>query len=123
VITVSSHPVGLTLLEGQPAVFGVSGTATSGAVTYEWRRNGFSLVGIGGYTGAMTNTLTLLSATQGDSQNAYDVVITSPEGCKVSSRPAGLWVKKACPVDFDNSGARTVDDIFVFINAWFAGCP
>lgn len=29
----------------------------------------------------------------------------------------------ACPGDFDNSGTRSVDDIFIFLAAWFAGCP
>jgi uncharacterized membrane protein len=28
-----------------------------------------------------------------------------------------------CPADFDNNGSRTIDDIFVFINAWFAQDP
>jgi hypothetical protein len=27
-----------------------------------------------------------------------------------------------CRVDFDGSGAVNIDDIFIFLNAWFAGC-
>jgi hypothetical protein len=30
---------------------------------------------------------------------------------------------KACPADFDGSGALAVADIFIMLNAWFAGCP
>lgn len=30
---------------------------------------------------------------------------------------------RACPGDFDLDGSRTIDDIFIFLNAWFAGCP
>jgi hypothetical protein len=26
-----------------------------------------------------------------------------------------------CPADFDHSGQVTIDDIFIFLNAWFAG--
>lgn len=29
----------------------------------------------------------------------------------------------ACPADFDRDGSRTIDDIFVFINAWFVDGP
>jgi hypothetical protein len=29
----------------------------------------------------------------------------------------------ACPADFDQNGSANVDDIFVFLNAWFTGCP
>jgi hypothetical protein len=32
------------------------------------------------------------------------------------------WFADAPDADFDASGTRTVDDIFVFLNAWFAGC-
>jgi hypothetical protein len=28
-----------------------------------------------------------------------------------------------CPSDFSGDGHSTVDDIFVFLNSWFAGCP
>jgi hypothetical protein len=30
---------------------------------------------------------------------------------------------QTCPADFDQNGQRTIDDIFIFINAWFQGCP
>jgi hypothetical protein len=30
---------------------------------------------------------------------------------------------KACPADFNNSGAVNIQDIFDFLTAWFAGCP
>jgi hypothetical protein len=29
----------------------------------------------------------------------------------------------ACPADFNNSGAVSVQDIFDFLAAYFAGCP
>lgn len=29
----------------------------------------------------------------------------------------------ACPADFDHSGGLSVQDIFDFLGAWFAGCP
>jgi hypothetical protein len=33
------------------------------------------------------------------------------------------YTANACPADFDCSGVRTIDDIFVFINAWFSADP
>lgn len=29
----------------------------------------------------------------------------------------------ACPADFNNSGGVSVDDLFMYLNAWFTGCP
>lgn len=36
----------------------------------------------------------------------------------------GFWPTRVrtCLADFDTSGAVTVQDIFDFLNAWFAGC-
>lgn len=36
--------------------------------------------------------------------------------------PEHLCSRFVCMVDFDGSGSLTVQDIFGFINAWFAGC-
>lgn len=32
-------------------------------------------------------------------------------------------ITRYCPADFDLSGTRSVDDIFIFINAWFVNDP
>jgi hypothetical protein len=32
-------------------------------------------------------------------------------------------VNACCKADFDGSGQLAVQDIFDFLNAWFAGCP
>lgn len=29
----------------------------------------------------------------------------------------------ACPADFNGSGSQTIDDLFLYLNAYFAGCP
>lgn len=33
-----------------------------------------------------------------------------------------LWFAGDARADFDRSGTRDIDDIFVYLNAWFAGC-
>jgi hypothetical protein len=32
-------------------------------------------------------------------------------------------VNTTCPADFNHAGGLTVQDIFDFLAAWFAGCP
>lgn len=51
-------------------------------------------------------------------------VLTSKSKC------AGVWKinttctpNPCCPVNFSGSGIVSVDDIFLFLNAWFRGCP
>lgn len=49
-------------------------------------------------------------------------------GLTVAMRPAGLWWDipvgaRGCPTDMDGNGYRTIDDIFMFLNEWFVGCP
>jgi hypothetical protein len=51
-------------------------------------------------------------------------VLTSKSKCQ------GTWKinttctpNPCCPVNFSGSGTVSVDDIFIFINAWFRGCP
>ncbi len=39
----------------------------------------------------------------------------------VDGAQAYVVVGSTCAVDFNNDGARTIDDIFVYLNAWFAG--
>lgn len=63
--------------------------------------------------------------------------LTTQIGCLVAQvgQPQGRWLgpgtactpagvpNACCLVDFDGSGQRSVDDIFIFLAAWFAGCP
>jgi hypothetical protein len=39
------------------------------------------------------------------------------------SPPRAGGANVCCAADVDNSGVRTVDDIFIFLNVWFAACP
>lgn len=70
----------------------------------------------------LTPTLVLSYASLPDNGSAFDCVATN--SCSASqSNPAGLSVAWACPADFDHSGKVTVQDLFEFLEAWFAGCP
>jgi hypothetical protein len=37
--------------------------------------------------------------------------------------PAGVTGTPCCRADFDHNGAITLQDLFGFLNAWFAGSP
>jgi hypothetical protein len=42
---------------------------------------------------------------------------------EVSSCGTGATTATCCFADYDHNGARTIDDIFVYLNAWFAASP
>ena len=44
-------------------------------------------------------------------------------GVGTSCTPLPGGTNPCCPADFDNSGALSVQDIFNFLQSWFAGCP
>jgi hypothetical protein len=63
--------------------------------------------------------------------------LTTQPGCLVSQigQPLGRWLgagsicspagspNVCCTADINGSGAGDIDDIFIFLNQWFAGCP
>jgi hypothetical protein len=72
--------------EGQTATFGVAATS-SGAVTYQWKRDG---VDIGGATAA---TYTTPATVLGDDGAAFTCAVTNAAGT-TTSNPATLTVNK-----------------------------
>ncbi len=40
----------------------------------------------------------------------------------INLNDAGTFVSFTCPADFDANGRWEIDDIFVFLNAWFSSC-
>ncbi len=57
----------------------------------------------------------------GDS-SGYDCVVSSACGTATTDA-AALTVLNCCPADFNGNGERSPQDIFAFLNAYFAGCP
>lgn len=53
----------------------------------------------------------------------YTLRVNSTDCTGSASQSAVLAVKPRCRTDFDDNGARNLDDVFMFLNAWFAGCP
>jgi hypothetical protein len=66
-------------------------------------------------------TLTITGLTQAD---AGRYTLRYQTGCGTASQDAILAVTSSgCPADFNNSGAKDVQDVFDFLAAWFAACP
>lgn len=104
-----------------------------GGLAYQWLRNGFPLVNGGGgaspgggivfnATGTITTTqplqLTLQFPRPSDAGN-YSIRLTNACGTRTSASTFA----RICLADFNGGGAVTVQDIFDFLNAWFASDP
>jgi hypothetical protein len=55
----------------------------------------------------------------GSDNGSYDVVVSDAGGCTTSESV----VFRYCPGDLDCSGVITFNDLFGFLNAWFANDP
>ncbi len=114
--TIVQEPASTAVCSGSSAVFNVVAGGT-GPFTYEWRRNGSPLIDDGVIIGAMTDTLTILTATA----NASIDVVVSNSGGSVTSNAALLSV--GGPADFNYNGRVTSADFFMFIAAWVEDRP
>lgn len=68
-------------------------------------------------SGAADYAMTISNVHSGDRNFYYYVVATSSCGATTSLQAA----LRMCPGDFNCSGSATVQDIFDFLNSWFAG--
>ncbi|MCC6323144.1 MAG: VCBS repeat-containing protein [Phycisphaerales bacterium] len=118
--TFSAPPISRSVVVGQAAVFTI-GTATN-ADTIRWRRNGVPLNNGGGISGVTTPTIAINNTTPADSGSIFDCILTNPCGT-TTTNSVSLLVTPACPADFNTSGTVSVQDIFDFLSAYFAGCP
>lgn len=90
-ITISAQPTNQYFWNGHPAVFSVTASATSGALTYQWQKKGVTegarWANISGATSATYSTTnTLVDA---DDRTSFRVVIGSSSGAvKVTSDAA-----------------------------------
>ncbi|NJM79585.1 MAG: immunoglobulin domain-containing protein [Flavobacterium sp.] len=85
---ITSQPTPTTVCSSDVGTFSVT---TTGATTYQWRRNGVNLTNTAPYSNVTTATLTITNPAVAASGN-FDVVISSTSGCSVTSSVAALTV-------------------------------
>jgi hypothetical protein len=90
--SITTQPTAQTATAYQNATFTVSATGIP-APSYQWRKNGTSLVDGGGVSGATTATLTLTAVTVADMAN-YSVVASNGIAPVATSVEVGLTVNK-----------------------------
>ncbi|HMN39978.1 MAG TPA: kelch repeat-containing protein [Phycisphaerales bacterium] len=91
-----------------------------GSYTYQWYHNGTPLSDNARINGSQTATLTIGPAVLSD-WGQYWAAVTSVCGPSETSAPAIVDV--LCTADFNHDHVISVQDIFDFLNAWFAGDP
>ena len=115
---ISSHPVGISVIDGSPASFTV--IASGPGIGYQWRRNYVNLTNGGAISGATSPTLTLAPTAMADNLSLYDCVITNT--CSsITSRMAALSVLQ-CPADFNGDGEVDFFDYLDFVDGYSSGC-
>ncbi len=107
-------PASIAVGLGSRATFHVE-PAGIGPFEYQWRFNGLSIA-IASNPTAMTQTLVVPIVTSEDI-GAYSCFIRNSCGGVVSPA-ANLTV---CAADVDGAPGLSVDDVFHYLNAWFAG--
>ncbi|MFN7020870.1 MAG: immunoglobulin domain-containing protein [Phycisphaerales bacterium] len=107
---ITAQPQPRTKCLGGSVTFSV--TASGGSLSYVWRKGGLPI------GGENASSLTIGPVTLA-SGGSYDCVVTNDCG-STTSDPAALSV---CVGDFNCSDIISVQDIFDFLNAYFAGSP
>lgn len=113
------HPTTVNAYYGAPAVFSVVGPLNTS--NHRWRKDGVPLIDTGRIAGSGTSQLTINYVSDFDG-GAYDCVLTTNCG-EIRSNGAALIPQRQCTADTNKSGSVTIDDLFLFLNAYFTGCP
>jgi len=92
---------------GQAVQFNVLASATTGTLSYQWRKDGVALTDGGNISGATTATLTVDPVGLGDA-GSYDVVVS--DDCASIAGNAALLTIMFPPGDFDLDGDVDQDD-------------
>lgn len=120
-IRIEQQPRNLRLFEGVGGSIAAGVTAPAGS-QYRWFKGATAVNNDGVFSGATTPQLTIApSAPAGSVDGVYRLEVSNTCG-KVWSDWA--YVSKApCGVDLNNSGTAGTDDLFLFLDQWYLGCP
>jgi probable HAF family extracellular repeat protein len=121
---IATQPTGSLVCRGGSTSLSVGlAPGNVGPVSYQWFKgstplvNGFMPALGASFSGAQSPVLSV-SGFSSFAAGLYSCVV-STNCAAIGSASANL---KFCPADFNCSGALSVQDIFDFLGAWFAGC-
>ncbi|MBN8550024.1 MAG: hypothetical protein J0M12_11970 [Deltaproteobacteria bacterium] len=115
-----SGPSNVAVDAGQSARFGVAARGGAPAVyQYQWYRNGLAIAG------ATQSLYEITQTSMSDNGASFQVQISNTAG-EVMSAVATLTVRGTAigyKADFNHDSQLSVDDLFLFLNAWFLQSP
>lgn len=117
---IDQQPASLTLPESEAVTLEVF-AAGGDPLVFQWTRNGEPIMDNGRVSGAGTAELSIDDALESDT-GVYQVTITSPCG-SIMSEAVLLTVRPCVHADYNGNGEVEVQDLFDFLNEWFAGDP
>ncbi len=120
-IGVTRQPSHALACPGGSTSVSVQARTSYGTLTYRWRKNGVPLLEDGGggrFHGVFGPTLSITNMTAAEA-GSFDCVL----GSVCSAMPSDAATVSFCRADFDCSGALNVQDVFDFLNTWFAQDP
>jgi hypothetical protein len=129
--TIATHPASATVTAcpASAVTFPVAASGT-GPFTYQWQAELGAMpgtwvelsdhTGVNSVSGSQSAVLSITNIAS-NAAGRYRAIVTGACG-SVISNPATLTVRDCCPADFNHSGALSVQDLFDFLTAYFAGC-
>jgi hypothetical protein len=115
-----AHTTSASGSPGQSVTLNATTTLHPQTASFQWFRNGQPLTQSAKHSGVNGPVLSIAALTDSDA-GEYQVRVSTP--CDEVTRSAVVAVTGACRADFNQSGGISVQDIFDFLAAYFAGCP
>lgn len=91
-------------------------------ISFLWQRNGVSLIGQQGYSGAASSTLTI-HGRQPSHSDIYSVMVVNSYGMDVSDDVFVVVRSNTCDGDSNGDGVVNFSDISEVIAKWLNSCP
>ena len=113
---IEQQPVGANVCVGTSRSLTIAAASSGATPAYQWRKDGENLSDSDNIFGSRTTRLRIVRVRAPDA-GLYTCAISTSCGTTLSdSAPITL-----CPADFGCDGSVSVQDIYDFIEAWFAG--
>lgn len=109
--TINTQPGSQTVTVGQQAIFTVTATASSGSLSYQWKKNGINV-------GSNANSYTTAAAILSDSGSSYSVAVTDATGTTTSA--TAMLTVNVRSRDLNGDGTADILDLAILARAWGA---